>query len=68
MNLDESKIVVIDNKELNIYNYKDIGLIDSVNMVIDKYSIKGENLKITELDGYQIKIIGLVKEIIFKYE
>lgn len=68
MSLDKSKITVVENKEVSIYNYEKVESIDMKKIVIDKYDIVGENLKISELDGYKIKILGIIKEISFKYE
>lgn len=68
MSLDSAKITVTKNKELIIFNYEKLESIDEKKIVTDKYDILGENLKISELDGYQIKILGFIKEIIFKYE
>ena len=68
MSLDKHKITVIEHKEVIIYNYEKIVSINKNKIIFDLYEIVGENLKIFELDGYQIRIIGVIKEIIFKYE
>lgn len=68
MSLEKNKITVIENKEIIIYNYQKIESIDLKKISTNLYDILGDNLKVSELDGYQIKIIGIIKEIIFKYE
>ena len=68
MGLDKNKITVFENKEIVIYNYQKIDLINMKKISTNLYDIIGENLKVSELDGYQIKIRGIIKEIIFKYE
>lgn len=52
-----------ENKKIIIYNYNKLNQINDENISVDEYYIKGDDLKIKELDGYQVIISGIIKEI-----
>lgn len=54
-----------ENKKIIIYNYNKLNQINDENISVDKYYIKGDDLKIKELDGYQVIISGIIKEILY---
>lgn len=60
------KITSWDNKKLVIENYEKLIDISDELIKVDKYLIKGKNLKIEELNQFVIKIYGEIKELIFE--
>lgn len=60
------KISLYNDCKVIISNYKEINFVSEEKIVIDKYIISGFDLKIKSLDGYIMKIEGIIREI--KYD
>ncbi len=60
---DMTKVILWDNKKIIIENYQKLFDIEENKIKVDKYLIIGQNLKITELDQFIIKIYGEIKEL-----
>lgn len=63
--MDNTKITLKNDKSqhLLIENYSQIKTIENETIIVDKYIIKGENLKIKRLDEYYMYIVGIIKRI-----
>lgn len=62
--LEQTKITLWDNKKIVFENYQKLNDISNEIIKIDKYIVKGKNLKIEELNRFIIKIYGEIKELI----
>lgn len=61
--MNENKISLYNNYRCIIENYKVIKTIENNIIIIDNYSINGENLKIKRMNDYLIEIIGKIIKI-----
>ena len=61
--MNENKISLYNNYRCVIENYKVIKTIENNIIIIDNYSINGENLKIKRMNDYLIEIIGKIIKI-----
>lgn len=64
--LNMTKITLWENKKMIIENYQKLWDINDKGIKIDNYFIKGNFLKIEELDQFKVKIYGEIKEIIIE--
>lgn len=60
-----TKAIIYSNKVI-IYEYKNIIEIKKDTIIIDKWIIKGEDLKIMELDSYSMAISGNIKGVLIE--
>lgn len=65
-NINIEKLSIYNNQKIIITNYKEINYVSEEKIIIDKYIIIGFDLKIRSLDGYMMKIEGIIREI--KYD
>lgn len=61
----KNRIIIYNNEKVIIENYKAIIDLSNNYIIVDKYYIKGENIKIKEMDDYYINIFGNIKTIEF---
>lgn len=61
---EQTKITLWDNQKIVFENYQKLSDISNEIIKIDKYIVKGKNLKIEELNRFIIKIYGEIKELI----
>ncbi len=61
---EQTKITLWDNQKIVFENYQKLNDISNEIIKIDKYIVKGKNLKIEELNRFIIKIYGEIKELI----
>lgn len=61
---EQTKITLWDNQKIVFENYQKLRDISNEIIKIDKYIVKGKNLKIEELNRFIIKIYGEIKELI----
>lgn len=59
-----NKLSLYNNEKVVIENYNNIRDINDDCIIIDKYYINGENLKIKQIEEYFIIIIGVINSII----
>ena len=57
------KISLYDNRNIVIVNYNRIISLEEEVIIVDKYVIKGYDLKVKSIDGEMIKIAGIIKGI-----
>ena len=58
-----TKLSLYNNNKLVIENYINLLDISDSKIIIDKYTINGNNLKIKEMNNYYIVIIGIIDNI-----
>ena len=63
MKSDNIKISLYDNRNIVIVNYDRIISLEEEVIIVDKYVIKGYDLKVKSIDGEMIKIAGIIKGI-----
>lgn len=61
---EQTKVTLWDNQKIVFENYQKLSDISNEIIKIDKYIVKGKNLKIEELNRFIIKIYGEIKELI----
>ena len=65
INIYKAKLYVYDCQKLTIYNYHKIITYLDTFIVIDKYQIKGKNLRISKADEVNVEVLGELYEIKF---
>ncbi len=55
-----NKLSIYNNERVIIENYDNITELLNDNIIVDKYVINGENLKIKQIDEYYIIIVGKI--------
>ena len=58
-----NKLTMYNNYKVVIENYNNIRDIDDNYIIIDQYYIKGNKLKIKQIEEYFIIIIGIINQI-----
>ena len=63
--LNENRIIINNKQKMTIENFRNIIEFREENIIIDNISVKGNNLRINEINEFNIEIFGQIKEIIF---
>lgn len=63
--LNENRIIINNKQKMTIENFRNIIEFKEENIIIDNISVKGNNLRINEINEFNIEIFGQIKEIIF---
>lgn len=63
--LNENRIIINNKQKMTIENFRNIIEFKEENIIIDNISVKGNNLRINEINEFNIEIVGQIKEIIF---
>lgn len=63
--LNENRIIINNQQKMTIENFRNIIEFKEENIIIDNISVKGNNLRINEINEFNIEIFGQIKEIIF---